>query len=265
LHLLSTEHLAKKISNLKAISVIFLVVVAFVLIDVMMSSLVDIYRDFSASMAGMSMFILVTAVLVFGMYIILRMTTDKIKRLDGNGTFGNKLALVVWVIYFIIVAILIFVILQIIIYSEYYTGLLWIAPAISYGLAAFLMSLLAFRFFAWFIRSKSLVVLLYGVASSLVSIYVVVLAAIFAVEIFGHQPLVTTLESGSIFPEIMPGFEEALVVTSPQILTAAIFLSFWGGTIGKNKILASGNLPYNILFRYSYLIISGNTGCSSYR
>ena len=229
--LLSTEHVAKKGSSLRTISVIFLIVVAFVLLDVMMSSLVDLYRDFAASLTGISMFLLVTAVLVLGMFLILKKTNDQIKRLDGHGTLVNRLALVVWVTYYTSVAILFFVILQILLYSEYYTGLLSIASAISCGLAALLMGLLAFRFFAWFKRSKSLVVLLYGLASTLVSIYVVVLAMIFIVEIFGHQPTVTTLESGSVFPEIIPGFEEALIVTSPQILTAIIFLTFWGGTI----------------------------------
>ena len=145
--LLSTEHVAKKGSSLRTISVIFLIVVAFVLLDVMMSSLVDLYRDFAASLTGISMFLLVTAVLVLGMFLILKKTNDQIKRLDGHGTLVNRLALVVWVTYYTSVAILFFVILQILLYSEYYTGLLSIASAISYGLAALLMGLLAFRFF----------------------------------------------------------------------------------------------------------------------
>ena len=56
-------------------------------------------------------------------------------------------------------------------------------------------------------------------------------AVIFYVEIFIHQPVVTTLESAASFPAIEPGFEEILIITLPGILTATTFLSFWGGTI----------------------------------
>jgi hypothetical protein len=177
----------------------------------------------------MSVFLLVTGVSVIGTFVLLKITDDRF-RLEENKRF-NKIALAVWANYYIVVSILIVIVLQILIYSSYYTGLLAVNSAISYGFTAFLMGILAFRFIKWFLRGKSLIVLLYGSASVLVASYMVVLTTIFFVEIFVHHSPITTFESGSIFPEIMPGFEEALIVTSPQILTAAIFLSFWGGTI----------------------------------
>ena len=106
-----------------------------------------------------------------------------------------------------------FVILQLLFFSEYYTGLLSIAPTIRYVLATFLLGLLAYHFFSWFARNKALVVLLYGLASVSASVYVVLVAVIFYVEIFIHQPVITTLESAASFPATEPGFEEILIVT----------------------------------------------------
>jgi hypothetical protein len=228
---LSTEQVANPRLNLKTLSVTFLVVISFVLIDVVVSSLVDVYRDFTTSSAGISLYVAVTSILVAGTYVILKMTADKIKGQSMKGTYENKLAIVVWAIYYLMTAIMAFVILQLLFFAEYYTGLLSIAPTISYGLAAFLMGLLAYHFFSWFARNKALVVLLYGLASVSASIYIGVVAAIFYVEIFIHQPVITTLESVASFPAMEPGFEEILIVTMPGILTATTFLSFWGGTI----------------------------------
>jgi hypothetical protein len=159
------------------------------------------------------------------------MTGDKIRGQNVKQTHENKIAKGVWAIYYLMIAIMAFVILQLLFFSQYYTGLLSIAPAISYGLAAFLMGLLAYHFFSWFARIKALVVLLYGLASVSASIYVVLVAVIFHVEIFIHQPVVTTLESAASFPPIEPGFEEILIITLAGILTTTTFLSFWGGTI----------------------------------
>jgi hypothetical protein len=91
--------------------------------------------------------------------------------------------------------------------------------------------LLAYHFFSWFTRNKSLVVLLYGLATVSASIYVVLMAVIFYIEIFIHQPAVTTVDSGATFPDIVSGLEEFLIVTLAGILTATSFFSFWGGTI----------------------------------
>ena len=171
--------------------------ISFVLIDVVVSSLVDVYRDFTTSTAGISLYVAVTGVLVAGTYIILKMTGDKIRGQSMKGTYENRLAIAVWAIYYLMIAIMAFIILQLLFFSEYYTGLLSIAPTISYGLAAFLLGLLAYHFFSWFARNKALVVLLYGLASVSASAYVVLVAVIFYVEIFIHQPVITTLESAS--------------------------------------------------------------------
>jgi len=179
----------------------------------------------------MSLFLLVTGISFAGTYLILKMTTDKTRGKYKKGTFESRIAKVIWAVYYLTVAITVFTILQILFFSDYYTGLLSIAPTISYGLAAYLMGVLAYRFFLWFKRNKSLVVLLYGLASILTSFYIVSVAVIFYVEIFIHQPPVTTVQSAGIFPEINSEFEQILMVSLQQIITTATFLLFWGGTI----------------------------------
>lgn len=229
--MLNVESTANTRLSLRPLSIIFLVVVSFVLIDVAISSLVDVYYDFITSPAGISLFVVETGVLFGGTYVILRMTENKIRGPSIRRTYEDKIAKGVWIVYYLMIVIMAFVIFQLFFSSEYYTGLLSIAPTISYGLAIFVLGLLAYHFFSWFLRNRALVVLLYGLASISASIYVGLIAIIFYIEIFIHQPAVTTPESSASFPPTEPGLEEFLIITLLGVLTATTFLSFWGGTI----------------------------------
>jgi hypothetical protein len=229
--MLKSESATNTRLSISTLSVIFVIVSSFVLIDVSISSLVDIYRDFTTSPTGISLFVAITGVLFAGTYVILKKTEDKIRDQNINETYEKSIAKGVWAIYYLMIVINAFVILQLLFFSEYYTGLLSIAAAVSYGLAAFVMALLAYHFLSWFARNRSLVVLLYGLASVSACTYIGLVAVIFYVEIFIHQPVVTTLESAASFPAIEPGLENILIIELPGILTATTFLLFWGGTI----------------------------------
>lgn len=228
---MKTEVSADRRLKLNTISIIFLIVGFFVLIDVSISSLVDIYRDFTTSPTGLSLYAGVTSALFAGTYVMLKKTEEKISFQTTNESYEKNITKVVWVVYYLMIAINGFVILHLLFYSEYYTGLLSIAASISYGLAVFVIGLLAYHFLTWFVRNRSLVVLLYGLASVSACAYVGLVAVIFYIEIFIHQPMITTLESAASFPTIEPGLEEMLIIDLPGILTATTFLLFWGGTI----------------------------------
>jgi hypothetical protein len=212
-------------------SILFIIAISFVLIDVSISSLVDIYFDFTTSISGVSLFIAISGVLFGATYAILRITESKIGVKKLKGTYEKSVRKSVWVVYYLMMGMNAGLILQLILFSEYYTPLLSIASSVSYGLAAFVTGSLAYRFFSWFARNKALVVLLYGVASVSASLFVSLLGVIFYIEIFIHQPVLITLESAANYPEPEPGFEEILIVNLPIILSAITFLSFWGGTI----------------------------------
>ena len=228
--MLHVESTAKTTINQRTLFIIFLIVASFILIDVVVGSNVDIYYDFTTSPSGISLFVAISCVLVTGTYVILRVTQNRI-RARKIKTYENRIAKVVWTIFYLMVAIIGFVILQLLFSSEYYTAMLSIAPTISYGFAVFVLSLLAYRFLSWFVRNRALVVLMYGLASISASIYVGLIAVIFNDQIFMYHPVVTTLESAGSFPPLESGWEVFLIITLSQILTATTFLFFWGGTI----------------------------------
>lgn len=227
---LPIEATASTTINQRILFIIFLVVASFILIDVIVGSNVDIYYDFTTAPSGISLFVAVSCVLVGGTFFFLKQT-QKIVKARKVKTYETKTLNVVWTIFYVMVAIVSLVILQLIFSSEYYTALLSIAPTISYAFAVFVLTLLAFRFLSWFVRNRAPVVLMYGLASISASIFVGLIAVIFNDQIFIYQPVVTTLESAGSFPPLESGWEEFLIITLSQILTATTFLFFWGGTI----------------------------------
>ena len=82
---------------------------------------------------------------------------------------------------FVLIAIIISVVLQIIFSSAYLTNLLAVSTAISYGLTIILMGILAWRFLIWFKRSKNLALLLYGLAAAVISFNSIVTIILFDV------------------------------------------------------------------------------------
>lgn len=224
------ESTANSTLNQRNLFVIFLIVASFVLIDVAVGSNVDIYRDFTTAPSGISLFVAVSCVLIGGTFFLLRKT---LKSVTGRKTktYENITTKAVWTIFYLMVAIVGFVLLQLLFSSEYYTAMLSIAPTISYGFAAFVLGLLAYRFLSWFARNRALVVLMYGLASISASIYVGLIVVIFNDQIFMYQPVVTTPQSAGSFPPLESELEEFLIITLSQVLTAITFLFFWGGTI----------------------------------
>jgi hypothetical protein len=77
---------------------------------------------------------------------------------------------IVSIIQYTITAILIFLILQIVLYSQYSTAAITAIMAISYTTAAVMMGLLAYLFFSWFNQNRrsgsGLTVFLYGISSA---------------------------------------------------------------------------------------------------
>ncbi len=88
---------------------------------------------------------------------------------------------IISIIQYIITAILIFVILQMVLYSQYSTAAITAVMAISYTTAAVMMGLLAYLFFIWFNQNRrngGLTVFLYGISSAALVLNTVIAVAL---------------------------------------------------------------------------------------
>jgi len=189
------------------------------------------FKEFTISLGGISLFVAISAIYIFGQFVILRMV--KAKNLEGQTKrFSFKIIeKVITVIQYFLVAVVLTIIVQIIYSSQYNTGLLAVNATISYGLAGCLTGLLAYWLFSWFKLTRSLVVLLYGLAATMIAINSFDSLIFFDVVLINKPPLTTpqseTVTVGS-FPIDDPMY---LVATVQAISLNAYYLLTWGGTI----------------------------------
>jgi hypothetical protein len=255
-----------KYSN-KMFFVIFLVVVLAQIVDTGIGSLADILKDFTVSFWGVVLFIGISVVSGFGQYTTLGMVKSKNKEKEIRKTHFNILEKIVTTVQYVLLAILGFIVLQILLSSEYSTIILKLGVVISYGLASYVMGMLSYSLFRWFRENRALVVLLYGLAAAVIVIYVVAIALILVISL-QEKPSVITPLSETIFGT--PGIAESLLITLQTFCSIISFFLIWGGNIlllhhnihriGKVKfwvLMSTPLIASSIVFLSFYQPLSG--------
>ena len=116
----------------RTLSIAFLISVSFLLLDIAIGSLVDVYHDFTTSVAGISLYLATTTVLMYSLHLMLKMATAKLSTERAPGlNQDTKIAKVVLGVFYSMIGINGFVLFEIGFYSEYHTGLLAVASAIN--------------------------------------------------------------------------------------------------------------------------------------
>jgi hypothetical protein len=228
---------------------IFLVVLVAQFIDLTIGTLSDLFVDFAVSPLGVGLFITISTIYGVGQYFILRTVKATIRQSEAkNWTHVTLVRNAVTITQYVLIAIMASIVLQIIINSGYYTSLLAIGATISYGLAAILTGLLAYWFLSWFRRNRALVVLMYGLAAAMISVNAIDTILYFDIVIFQTKPIVTTPDSGVLFPDLAElGFP--LVADMQAISLNGYFILTWAGTILllRHNIQRIGRIKFWVL------------------
>jgi hypothetical protein len=167
----STNALRRTVNDKTAFIVLFIIIVALI-ID---TSIIKISRFIATSqfLLGLHipMFILIAVIYSIGQYIVLEFVKGKNKEIGTTELhYLNVTNKVVSIVQYLLIAFIIFLILQMIVTSGYAISIVTAIVGISYTLAVFMTGLLAQRFFSWFKSNRNLVVLTYGLAIALLSI-----------------------------------------------------------------------------------------------
>jgi hypothetical protein len=205
-----------------------MIVIVAQIVDTVIGSLADVLKEFTVSRWGVVLFIGISVVYGFGQYSILGMVKSKNKEKQIRRTHFNVLEKIVTIIQYVLLAALVLVVLQILLYSLYPTIILRVATVFSYGLASYVMGMLSYSLFSWFKENRAIVVLLYGLAAAVVVVYVVAIAIIFEMTL-QEKPSVIVPESETIFS--FPGIAESLLISLQTYCSIISFILIWGGNI----------------------------------
>jgi hypothetical protein len=224
----------------------------FLIVDSEISVIADIIVPQIVSFWGIALFVTISAVYVTGQYLILQMVKAKIRLSKFKPAHVDITGKFVSAIQYILAAITIAVVVEVLANAAYHTDLLILATTISYGLAITLMGILAWRLFSWFKINKSLVVLLYGLAASTIIVNSVATILFFDLVLLGKSDL-TTPKSEVIFDTgYEPGTPKEIIVQLQGYTLPAYMLLIWGGTIIllRNNIYRVGNVKFAALVAF---------------
>jgi hypothetical protein len=173
-------------------------------------------------------------VLVFavGQYVILAFVKQGYK--DREGKIGGLkqydldwIDKVATITQYVLIAILVFTILQMLFTSSYHILILKATIFISYGVSFILLALLAKRFFSWFKLNHNLVVLAYALATTIISINAIITIIYINNEFINDPALIRPLRSltGSLS-------SQDITLSSLYVLTSVLsFILTWIATV----------------------------------
>ena len=113
----------------------------------------------------------------------------------------DKLSTIMTIVQYVLIAIIVFIILQIFVNSYYYTSMLILSSSISYAIASIIMVILAVEFFSWYRSNRNFILLLYGVSSIITSISIVSSLVFFTVILLDMPAKITSPSSSELTSE----------------------------------------------------------------
>ena len=272
---------SSRFSDKKLLLLMSILVVTF-LIDSQIGYIADFIPERLATNEGIALFIGIAVVFAIGGTLTLEYVKTKTKESRARVLHLHATHIGVTIAQYVLIAIIAFVIAQILVTAQYNTVMIAVALSISYGLWIITLALLSRAFLSWLRSSRSNVtvskrnVMVLILALSMIA-YVVngVTGLANYLLILQEQLEVVTSADVAFFPEFDPESQQQQINAVYQISAAVAYVLTWIGTvmllrpyihrIGKIKfyaILGSAMVYYLIqypLFVLGYVTPTGES------
>lgn len=200
----------------------------------------------STSSFPLNLFTILAGISLIGQNLILRLIKRKTDESNSTAVYKNLSLNSIYkaavIIHYILAALIVFTILQMLITSRYDVALLNVAITISYAFAIVTMMMLSHRFFSWFRLNKSLVIFLYGLSSIMLGVSAGITLWLVN-DILLARP-------GEVMPHVMtqiPTINTNPLLNYAYIITTIIsFIITWCATMAllRNYIQRTGKFRY---------------------
>jgi hypothetical protein len=182
------------------------------------------------SAATLAIFTLVSVAYFVGQFVILLFVRDRSKEIwaRANMQFYRSYK-VTTAVQIGLCIILLFVILQLVTVSYYFTAVLVAMIAISHALAIAMMALLMKSFLSWFKTSKNFVVLAYGISAATLALHLA-FTLIFTASALLDEPAEIRTPISRI-PFFIPGSIDSILHNVHNLTSILSFAVLWGSTV----------------------------------
>jgi len=244
------------------------VVVVALILDTSLIKTSGVTTSQSGSAARVDFFVIILSITIIGQFLILGFVREKSVEIRRNKELRiNTIQKIVTLLQSVLTGILIFIILQIVLTSQYNLNMLIAATAISYSLAIAMMVLLTRRFFSWLKPYRNSVILSYCLASAILVINIGAALFLVVLTLPSNQQQDIVSHFGENIPFLMPGSAPAILDSLYDISSILSFIMMWIATcillrhysrkFGKVKFWVLVSIPL-ILFLSQFLTLSLN-------
>jgi len=202
------------------------------LIDMIISSFIDVIGSLTSQWGVVLFTVLLAVIFGTGQYLLLGFVKQVSKDLRKKKIDIAVTYRIVVVVQYIVSAILILVVLQIIFGSYYSARLIIAATLVSYIPATIIMGILSYRFYSWYKSNKNTISLLFLIGSAMVCIYQGVSVSINCYYVWSKKPTDIYEQSQVTFPKITPqsaGILSFIYFYAIFIPLNLAYLFAWGG------------------------------------
>jgi hypothetical protein len=188
-------------------------------------------------------FSVIVAISIVGQYLVLGFVKQKriSNILKPKEIHLNILHRIITLVQYSLIALLMFVLFQILVTSHYSTIILSTVTSISYVVATAMLALLSQRFFSWYRSNRNFVVLLYGLSAALLAINVGITFFLVS-NAFANMP-------GEIFPTMIGSDDFSLRSPWSNVLNYSYFIS------SITSFLVTWVATALLLLHYSYKLL----------
>jgi len=183
--------LGHQYKNKKLFAATIIVLISVLVLDSSLFRISDLIRIYATPEWTTPLFVLMSVVFLVGQYNLIQFAKTESRQIRERGYLHlNLLNKSVTIIQYLLSGIIIFVLLQILVFSEFYTSAIGVTAVISYLMAIFMMMFLSLRFLSWFRVHKNLVVLFYLLSTITLTINAIFNFALILTISPGIPPLV---------------------------------------------------------------------------
>src|ERR687895_239834 len=215
----------------KKLLILMSVVVITLFVDSQIGYIADFISERLATNEGIALFIGIAVVFAAGGILILQYVKTKTKESHARALHLRAIHIGVTIAQYVLIAIIAFVIPQILLTAQYNTVTLAIALSISYGLWIIILALLSRALFSWFRISKRNVMVLI-LALSMIAYVVNGMTGLANYLVILQQQLeVVTSADVAFFPEFDPESLQGQINTVYQVAGNIAYVLTWIGTV----------------------------------
>jgi len=243
-------------AGMKIFAMISIIAIATLIVDTMINQVADFLVPQITSDFGIASFIVIVVLSAIGQYFFLEFIKRKTSEIRTRDIYLKILHGGVTIVQYVLLGILAFMILEIVVMSQYPVSILIAATILSYTLNAILMGLFAYRFFAWY-RSKrySVAGIFYGLSFIAIAFNSTVAILEDSLILESKDPVVVTPESEVFFPSFESGgviildalhqiYQYSALISFVLLwIATAILLNSYSQKLGKTKYWIIVSLP----------------------